>query len=135
MKLYIVVANDLNHGAQSAQAVHCAHQFSYEHPDIFLDWFHNSNTIVILSAPPERLESLLYFAESTSHFREPDFDDKLTAVALAPSALNASLCSDLPLQGHTTRSKILRKFYSKITTYLRDQGRSGGAIPSPATKP
>lgn len=122
-KLYIVVSNDLTHGQQSAQAVHCAYEFSKDHPELHKAWYDQSNTIVILSASPERLESLLFFGETVSSFREPDFDDKLTAVALAPTEHSASLCSDLPLQGNTSGSRIPRKFFSKFTSYLPRQGR------------
>lgn len=126
-KLYIVVSEDLTAGAQSAQAVHCAYEFSKDHPEIHLNWYDESNTIVILEADPSRLEDLIYFGQTISYFREPDFDDKLTAVALAPTKHSEALCSDLPLQGskyarnsNRRRNKGSKAFQWIYSAFSRD---------------
>lgn len=131
-KLYIIVSEDLHAGAQSAQAVHCAFEFQKDHPEIHKNWYDESNTIVILQAPQARLEDLLYFGQGVSHFREPDFDDMLTAVALAPTKHSEALCSDLKLQGsnydtrrsNRKRSRI-RKAFQGIYAVLATESRGG----------
>jgi len=99
-KLYIVVRNDLEHGLQAAQACHALREFGEEHPEIDKKWYEDSKNIVILQAPSETdLHKLVATAqrEEIPHagFREPDLNDVLTAVALAPTA--GRLLSNLPL--------------------------------------
>jgi peptidyl-tRNA hydrolase len=89
MKLYIVSRQDLPPGAQCAQSVHAAFAFAQEHPELTRDWHLNSNNIVILAARNEQdlallIEKARHDGVEFSAFREPDFDDALTAVALAP---------------------------------------------------
>lgn len=84
------------------QSMHAAIQFKFEHPEISLNWFEKSNYLGLLSvANEEELNKLIEqaVANGISHsvFREPDIDNEITAIALAPGPLSKKLCSRLPL--------------------------------------
>jgi len=100
LKFYVIIRSDLPPGAQAAQAVHGAIAFMMEHPVTASYWHHKSNNLVVLQVPNE--ECLLHLAGRAqdaevehSVFREPDFDNTVTAVALEPAG--ARLVSNLPL--------------------------------------
>jgi peptidyl-tRNA hydrolase len=100
LKFYVITRSDLPPGAQAAQAVHGAIAFVMEHPVIARYWHLKSNNLVLLEVPSE--ECLLHLASRAQDagiehevFREPDFDDTVTAVALEPAG--ARLVSSLPL--------------------------------------
>jgi peptidyl-tRNA hydrolase len=89
-------------GYQGVQSIHAAVQFAFEHPDINKEWFENSNYLGFLSVQNEReLNSLIEEAgkKNIKHsiFREPDVDNQITAIALAPGSDTRRLCSRLPL--------------------------------------
>lgn len=93
-RLYIVVRGDLAPGAQLAQSCHALRQFCDEHPEIDGKWFKESNTLVALSVEDEqellKLQTKLWrrgFKHSL--FREPDFGDEATALAIEPSGKGA----------------------------------------------
>jgi len=74
--------------------------FVAAHPAIAQHWYRNSNNLVVLQVPNE--ECLLALAERAqeagiahSVFREPDYDETATAVALEPAGRR--LVSTLPL--------------------------------------
>jgi peptidyl-tRNA hydrolase len=99
-KLYLVTRSDLPPGAQAAQSVHAALAFAHEHQEIANAWFRDSNNIVLLAVKSEgelvRLEDRAVAAEvPCSLFKEPDFDDAVTAIAIGPSGWR--LVSSLPL--------------------------------------
>ena len=101
-KLYIVVRKDLTPGAKLAQSVHAAFRFADEWRHTTNDWMDNSEYICILEANNEaELNALLESAKQAnipnSHFIEPDFDNSLTAIALAPGPQSKRLCSNLSL--------------------------------------
>jgi peptidyl-tRNA hydrolase len=101
-KLYLITRADLAPGAQAVQAAHALQQFNAEHPDVAQAWFKESNYLALLAAPDEaRLARILMKAERrglrASAFREPDFGDALTAIALAPCSESRALTRDLPL--------------------------------------
>lgn len=101
-KLYIVTRRDLPPGLQAAQVGHAAFQFAYEHHPIHQQWLKESNFLIILSVENESaLRELGEEAERrhlpVSWFTEPDIDDQLTAIAIAPSPATVELCEDLPL--------------------------------------
>lgn len=101
-KLYIVTRRDLRPGLQAAQVAHAAFQFSYEHRPLAAQWQKESNFLIILSAENEQaLKKLGEDAEAlnlpVSWFTEPDIEDQLTAIAIAPSPATVELTSDLPL--------------------------------------
>lgn len=63
---------------------------------------HESEYICILRAANEIELSDLWYKSQTMKipgacFNEPDFDNSLTAIALAPSPESKKLCSNLPL--------------------------------------
>lgn len=100
MKLFIVTRSDLAPGARVAQSVHAALQYAHEHRDATRTWFESSNNLVALEAPDEPwLVSIAERARAAgvpvSVFREPDFGDAVTAIALGPAG--ARLVSSLPL--------------------------------------
>lgn len=90
LKLYIIVRSNLPPGAQAAQACHALLAFVKAHPIVSDYWHHKSNNLVVLQVPDE--SCLLHLAgraqdEGIEHsvFREPDFDNTVTAVALEPA--------------------------------------------------
>lgn len=100
LKLFVVIRSDLPPGAQAAQACHGAIAFMAGFPVTARYWHHKSNNLVVLQVPNE--ECLLHLATRAqdagvehSVFREPDFGDTATAVALEPAG--ARLVSTLPL--------------------------------------
>jgi len=99
-RLYLVVRADLSPGQQAVQACHALRAFVEEHPDTDREWFDESNTLVLLSAQDERALKRLgtkavMVGVPCSEFREPDLDDSLTAIAVAPSGHR--LCKRFPL--------------------------------------
>ena len=74
--------------------------FIQAHPIVASYWHLKSNNLVVLQVPDE--EVLLHLAERAQNeeivhavFREPDFDNTVTAVALEPAGKR--LVSNLPL--------------------------------------
>jgi len=92
VKQYIVVRADLAPGAQLAQACHVMKAFTRAHPEC--DGIEN---VAVLAAPDE--DALLRLVNkapgAVAVFREPDFDDSVTAIGLDFSA--QKLLSNLPL--------------------------------------
>lgn len=100
MKLYIIIRADLPPGPIAAQACHAAIQFGVEHRVCTDDWYQKTNNLVLLAVPDER--ALLALARRVeeagfahSVFREIDFNDDATAMALEPDGWR--LVSSLPL--------------------------------------
>jgi len=90
-KLYIITRADLIPGARAAQSCHAMRAFVSEHPEIDKEWYAKSNNIVLLEVPDEtELYKLALRARSEglacAIFREPDFDNTITGVALGPDA-------------------------------------------------
>lgn len=84
------------------QSIHAAIQFAMEHPSTNKEWFEKSNYLGFLSVSDER--QLLRLAEKAnslgiecSIFREPDIDNQVTAIAIAPGSTSKKLCSNLKL--------------------------------------
>ena len=101
-KLYIIVRNDLNTGSKLAQSCHVAFEFYKSHPEVAKSWMEASNYICILSVESENeISEILMKAidKNITHsvFREPDFDDSITAIALEPGPISKKLCSKLKL--------------------------------------
>ncbi len=89
-------------GDQLAQSCHCCFQFSHDHPHLAERWLKESNYICILEIDnePELVklwEQAIALDIPASRFIEPDFDDSLTAIALAPGPKSKKLCSQLRL--------------------------------------
>ena len=101
-KLYVITRADLTFGQQASQLCHAMRQFTHEHPQMDKEWFENSNYICLLSVPNEEaLSNLLNKAMqrniACAHFNEPDLNNTLTAICLAPGAPSKKLVSNLKL--------------------------------------
>lgn len=99
-KLFIVVRSDLIPGLQAAQACHALREFGAVHPEIDVDWYSNSKTLVLLSVPTESdLKRLAARAEEKqvplALNYEPDLGGEMTSIALSPGA--KKLVRGLPL--------------------------------------
>lgn len=101
-RLYIATRSDLSAGQQLAQSVHCAFHFFADWPSIAQAWVRDSNFLVVVAVPDEHaLAELAARATeegiATTLVREPDLDDQLTAMALAPGCEARRLCAEFPL--------------------------------------
>jgi len=102
-KLYVIVRRDLpSQGAVVAQACHGMRAFAAAHPEVEKDWYDKSNNLVVLAADGESaLADIATAARAKglrlAEFREPDYGDTLTALALEPAA--KPLLRRLPLAG------------------------------------
>lgn len=82
--------------------MHALRQFTAEHPEIDRLWFERSNYLGLLSVSDEK-ELMNLVEQATAHeisfsiFREPDIENEITAIALAPGPKSKKLCSRLPL--------------------------------------
>ena len=97
-----MVRGDLAPGLQIAQACHAATTFMVEHPKTAKHWIMASNYIVVLQTESEfDLQEIVRQAKEQgieiTLFREPDLEDELTAVALAPGEKSKKLCQHLKL--------------------------------------
>lgn len=100
--MYVVTRADLPPGCQGVQGMHAVIQFVFENTDSSKEWFEKSNYLGFLSVPNEQeLYSLIQKASERnikcSVFREPDIDNQITAIALAPGEQTKKLCNRLPL--------------------------------------
>jgi Peptidyl-tRNA hydrolase PTH2 len=98
----VVTREDLSPGYQGVQSIHAAIQFAMEHPETNKEWFEQSNYLGFLSVANElELNRIIELAAmqniKCSVFKEPDIDNQITAIALAPGAKSKKLCSNLKL--------------------------------------
>lgn len=89
-------------GYQAVQGAHALQQFNMEHADTARAWFEQSNYLAFLSTKDEgSLMKLIEKAKSKgiefSIFSEPDLDNQITAITLAPGIESKRLCSNLKL--------------------------------------
>ncbi len=96
-KLYIVVDSELPAGLKMAQAVHAAYLYANKYPDDASAWYTNSNNLVILESPYVADVALWLRDDDLKvvYFREPDLQDRITALCVEPRA--KSVLSKLPL--------------------------------------
>lgn len=97
-----MVRKDLTPGAKLAQSVHAAFRFADEWRHTTNDWLDNSEYICILEIENEAALMALWEKAvqeniRCSSFREPDYNNSLTALALAPCPESKKLCSRLKL--------------------------------------
>jgi len=97
-----VTRKDIHPGYQAVQSAHAIPVFSIEHPEIFSEWYHKSNYLVVLSTDNEdSLKNLIIKAQSRglqySVFTEPDIDNQITSIAIEPCDETDRLVSSLPL--------------------------------------
>ena len=86
-RLYVVGRRDLGPGLRAAQLCHAARAFAEEHPELEAEWFSTSNNLVLLEVADEAaLHELVAKATgvAVSVNREPDLDNQVTAIAIAP---------------------------------------------------
>ena len=98
----MITRKDISNGYQAVQGMHSAIKFNFEHPEIARHWFEKSNYLALLAVADE--QELVKLAEqakekniSFSIFREPDIDNQITAIALAPGNKTKKLCSKFKL--------------------------------------
>ena len=90
-------------GQQAVQSAHSLAQFAASYPDIFREWQQKHKNLIVLATPDEDALRGLFFDAAVlskvecSAFREPDLNNELTAVALAPCEQTYKLTSSLPL--------------------------------------
>lgn len=140
-RLYLVGRADLAPGLRAAQAGHAAFAFALEHPQAMRQW--NNNYLIMLEV--EDLRSLRRFLThtqlaglTTSTWHEPDLDDQLTAIAIAPSEASQALCSGLPLMHKSCPwegSNLPRapRPDSSVVRAAASNTEDEGPIPSPGT--
>jgi len=97
-----VTRKDIRPGYQAVQAAHSIPSFAIEHPEVFSEWYHKSNYLIVLSTDDEdSLKNLIEKARFRglrySVFSEPDIDNQITSVALEPCEDTYKLVSNLPL--------------------------------------
>lgn len=76
-------------------------EWSARCPDLDKAWYEDSNYLACLSASPTQIDDLIQKCIKNdipyAIFREPDFDNKITGIALAPSEISRRVTSSLPL--------------------------------------
>lgn len=98
----MVTRKDLTEGQRAVQSAHAAINFTFEHPDRAGPWWKDSNYLVLLEVENEdKLKDLIYKLNELNlrHaiFKEPDLDNKITAVAIEPSELTQKIVKKIPL--------------------------------------
>lgn len=101
-KLYVLTRQDLSPGQQATQSAHAAFSLAHEHPELTRDWYERSSYLVLLGVPDEPalrawIERLADVGATMISWREPDLDDELTSLAVAPSPGVERALSSLPL--------------------------------------
>jgi len=97
-----VTRRDLDPGYQLVQSAHAVADFVLEHPAEAKEWHEQSNYIVCLSTENE-LSLIDLISKLTRNgikhtiFREPDIDNQITSVAIAPCEEARRMTSSLPL--------------------------------------
>jgi hypothetical protein len=98
-------------------------QFSFDHPEIYKDWFNNSKYIINLSCKDE--QSLITLMQKLddkdikySYFKEPDIDYQVTSITIEPGIVGTKLCSSLPLalKEFNEQNKINKHSLTTTTT-------------------
>ncbi len=98
----MITRRDLKPGVQAVQAAHSIPSFAIEHPEVFSEWYHKSNYLIVLSTDNEdSLKQLISKAQDIglkhSVFTEPDIDNQITSIALEPHEETYKLVSNIPL--------------------------------------
>ena len=90
-KLYLITRANLPAGLRASQFCHVLREFVSDYPETDLEWFRDSNTLVLLEVADEKaLEELVIKGvqdgQQCSLFMEADLDNSLTAIAMGPGA-------------------------------------------------
>lgn len=142
-RLYLVGRADLAPGLRAAQAGHAAFAFALEHPHITKRWHPN---YLILLEVEDHLSLRRFLSHTklagltTSTWHEPDLDDELTAIAIAPSPSSQLLCAGLSLMHKSCPwegSNLPRapRPDSSMARAAASNTEDEGPIPSPGTHP
>lgn len=99
-KFFLIVRSDIAVGRASAQLVHAAIEFCLQYPTELLSWYKNSNYVAVLAVPNEIELMRLIVAATDNHikhcaFREPDLDNRYTAIAIEASQASRTLTKNL----------------------------------------
>ncbi len=105
-------------GYQATQSIHALSEFSNEHFSIYQDWCNFSKAITLLAVKNE--DELKYLISKLSQkeipfsvFIEPDVNNQVTAIAVAPSLEAKKLCSSIPLAlKEYNKSNLIHKHYN-----------------------
>lgn len=105
-----IVRRDLGPGHQIAQTAHAVADFAIQYAEIFAKWQSTSNTLVCLQANDEAhlatlLEKLKVAEHPVTAFREPDFEDSLTAISFVADRPLRKKFSSLSLAGKVPNAK------------------------------
>jgi len=98
----VLTRTDLPQGQQATQSVHAAFSFAHAHVGLMDDWYETSSYLVLLGVEDEvelgwwRVR-LLDKGCVLTPWHEPDRDNELTALAVAPSPVAERTLSSLPL--------------------------------------
>ncbi len=98
----MITRQDLSPGYQAVQSMHALREFCAEHIELDRMWYQNSNYLGLLAVKDEHELSLLIQQAQQANipfsiFREPDIDNQITAIALAPGVKSKKLCSRIKL--------------------------------------
>ena len=100
-KLRVVVDQTLAPGQQVAQALHAAIEFLYKYPELSSIWHTLSNSVVVMNCAPQEFSKLLSRCEKKGAryacFKEPDMDNRLTAVCVEPTRTGKKCTSNYRL--------------------------------------
>lgn len=102
----------------------CSHvlaEFSIEHPILFQEWHKHSKALTLLSVKDEN--HLIYLVKQLAEkniplsiFIEPDINNQVTAIAIAPSAEAKKICSSIPLAlKEYNKPKLIHKHFTGIS--------------------
>jgi len=108
------------------QSCHAIVEFSIEHPSLYKEWHTASKAITLLAVKNEdELKFLIkILSESNialSIFIEPDIQNQVTAIAIAPSIEAKKLCSSIPLAlKEYNKPKLINKHFTGISNGQED---------------
>ncbi len=109
-----------------AQSIHAALEFVKEHPSIAVPWQDRSNYLTVLESAssniPELIESLVLYGTPHTVFREPDLEDRITAIAVAPHPILPKKIKSLKLAGSSMK-KIAATRERLVLSYNKGHSR------------
>lgn len=84
------------------QSIHAAIEFCHEYPEIAKDWHVKSNSICLLEVNDlDELNKVIDKLKSKnikySLFKEPDFNNELTSIAIEPGSKSKKFCFNFKL--------------------------------------
>ena len=102
----MITHNQLSAGAQTLQTAHAVADWIVANPGECERWKQESNSIIALATKTEedlyKLLDKLKVDSKYMVFREPDFGNAITAIAVTPADINKKMLANLPLAGKIT---------------------------------